>query len=44
MYTFSMSIADLAILSIFGLIVGVTVFKTIYDFHKNKLENDIYDQ
>ncbi len=43
-YTFSTSIIDLAFLSVFSFCVALTVFKTIYDYHKNKLENDIYDQ
>jgi hypothetical protein len=42
--TFSTAISDIIILSIFGLVIGFTVFKTIYDFHKNKLEDGIYEQ
>lgn len=42
--SFSISAGDIILVAIFGLIVVGTVCKTIYDFHQNKLEDDIYEQ
>lgn len=40
----SLTLSTLAIMCVFGVVLVVVVGKTIYDFHKNKLEDGVYEQ